>query len=158
MRGDYPSKPMSVYATIWDGSSWATDGGKEKVNYKYEPFVTEFKELVLEGCIVDPTEQILSSNCTDNIAELMAKDYSNITSDGRKSMKWFREKYMYYSYCYDNIRYPVPPPECVIVHSERNLFRNSGRLKGKMKFHGGHHRRGRANRRRRSRNKGVSDV
>ncbi|CAL9106805.1 unnamed protein product, partial [Musa textilis] len=24
MGGDYPSKPMSIYATIWDGSTWAT--------------------------------------------------------------------------------------------------------------------------------------
>lgn len=150
MRGDYPSKPMSVYATIWDASTWATDGGKEKVDYKYEPFVAEFKDLVLEGCIVDPTDQILSSNCTDSIAGLIAKDYSTITSEGRKSMKWFRERYMYYSYCYDNVRYPVPPPECVIVPSERDLFQTSGRLRGRMKFHGSNHRRrrGRAARRR----------
>ena len=43
MGGDYPSKPMSLYATIWDASNWATSGGKYKVNYKYAPFVTEFK-------------------------------------------------------------------------------------------------------------------
>ncbi|KAI3469090.1 hypothetical protein Pfo_025753 [Paulownia fortunei] len=149
MRGDYPSKPMSVYATIWDASSWATNGGQEKVNYRYEPFVAEFKDLVLEGCIVDPTDQISSSNCTDTIAGLIAKDYSAITPQGRRSMKWFREKYMYYSYCYDNLRYPVPPPECVIVPSERDLFKTSGRLRERMKFQGSHHRRrGRATRRR----------
>ncbi|KAH6804265.1 xyloglucan endotransglucosylase/hydrolase 30 [Perilla frutescens var. frutescens] len=79
MRGDYPSKPMSVYATIWDASTWATNGGKEKVDYKYEPFIAEFKDLILEGCVVDPTDQILSSNCTDSIARLNAKDYSTIT-------------------------------------------------------------------------------
>ncbi|KAK4486544.1 hypothetical protein RD792_009228 [Penstemon davidsonii] len=150
MRGDYPSKPMSIYATIWDASSWATNGGKEKVDYKYEPFVTEFKDLVLEGCIVDPTDQILSSNCTDQIAQLISKDYTTITPEGRKSMKWFREKYMYYSYCYDNLRYSVPPPECVIVPSEREMFKDTGRLRDKMKFAGSHrrHRRGRKSRRR----------
>jgi hypothetical protein len=50
MGGDYPSKPMSLYATIWDASNWATSGGKYKVNYKYAPFVAEFKDLALEGC------------------------------------------------------------------------------------------------------------
>ncbi|KAL0372786.1 UNVERIFIED_CONTAM: putative xyloglucan endotransglucosylase/hydrolase protein 28 [Sesamum calycinum] len=30
MGGDFPSKPMSLYATIWDGSEWATNGGKYK--------------------------------------------------------------------------------------------------------------------------------
>ncbi|KAL3655849.1 hypothetical protein CASFOL_000245 [Castilleja foliolosa] len=153
MKGDYPSKPMSVYATIWDASTWATNGGQEKVNYEYEPFVAEFKDLVLEGCIVDPTEQILSSNCTDSIAQLVAKDFATITAEGRESMKLFREKYMYYSYCYDNLRYPVIPPECVIVPSERDMFKESGRLREKMKFHGSHgsshrrHHRGRSRRR-----------
>ncbi|KAI3453358.1 hypothetical protein Pfo_010021 [Paulownia fortunei] len=146
MRGDYPSKPMSVYATIWDASSWATNGGKKKVDYRYQPFIAEFKDLMLQGCIVDPVDQILSSNCTDSIAALMAKDYSTISSHGRKSMTWFRQRYMYYSYCYDNVRYPVPPPECVIVPSEREMLSSSGGLRVKMRFGGSHRRRHRLGR------------
>lgn len=151
MAGDYPSKPTSLYATIWDASSRATNGGKEKVDYKYEPFMSEFTNLVLEGCIVDSIGQISSTNCTDRIASLLAKEYSTITPKGRKSMKWFREKYMYYSSCYDNVRYPIPPPECVVVASEREMFQNSGRLREKMKFGGSHrrNRNGRGSRRRR---------
>ncbi|KAH6774046.1 xyloglucan endotransglucosylase/hydrolase 30 [Perilla frutescens var. hirtella] len=129
MRGDYPSKAMSVYATIWDASSWATNGGKKKVDYKYEPFVARLGDLVLEGCIVDPVDQLQSSNCTDRVAALMAKDYSTITADARKSMRWFRQRYMYYSYCYDNLRYPVPPPECILVPSERDMLTNAGRVR-----------------------------
>ncbi|CAN4076309.1 unnamed protein product [Withania somnifera] len=154
MGGDFPSKPMSLYATIWDASSWATKGGKAKVDYKHEPFAAELNDLVLEGCIVDPLEQISSTNCTDRIAKLLAKNYSNITPQRRKSMKFFRERYMYYSYCYDNIRYPVPPPECVIVQSERDLFRDTGRLRQKMKFGGSHsHRKQRPGRSSRQRSK-----
>lgn len=148
MGGDYPSKPMSMYATIWDASSWATNGGKEKVNYKYEPFAAEFNDLVLEGCIVDPIEQISSTNCTDRIARLVAQEYATISPEGRKAMKRFRERYMYYSYCYDNQRYHTPLPECVIVQSERDLFKDTGRLREKMSFGGSHrkHRRGRKQR------------
>ncbi|KAG6407583.1 hypothetical protein SASPL_130575 [Salvia splendens] len=127
MRGDYPSKPMSVYATIWDASSWATNGGKRKVDYRHEPFVAEFRDLVLQGCVVDPIDQLPSSNCTSEIAALMALDYSTVTANGRKSMQWFRHKYMYYSYCYDNVRYPVPPPECVFVPLEREMLSKGGR-------------------------------
>ncbi|CAN4128090.1 unnamed protein product [Withania somnifera] len=157
MGGDFPSKPMSLYATIWDASSWATNGGKAKVDYKHEPFATELKDLVLEGCIVDPIEQISSTNCTDRIAKLLAKDYSNMTPKRQKSMKLFRERYMYYSYCYDNIRYPVPPQECVIVQSERDLFRDTGRLRQKINFGGSHsHRKQRPGRSSRRRNK-VAD-
>ncbi|KAL3500016.1 hypothetical protein ACH5RR_039109 [Cinchona calisaya] len=157
MGGDYPSKPMSLYATIWDASSWATNGGKEKVDYKYEPFASEFKDLVLEGCRVDPLEQISSTNCTDRIARLIAQEYATITPEGRKAMKWFHERYVYYSYCYDNLRYNVPLPECVIVPSERERFRDTGRLREKMRFGGSNkrHRRGR-NSRRRSRHSAAS--
>lgn len=144
MRGDYPSKPMSVYATIWDASSWATSGGKKKVDYRYQPFVAEFKDLVLHGCIVNPVDQILSSNCSDSTAALMAKDFATMTPRRRQSMAWFRQRYMYYSYCYDTLRYPVAPPECVIVPAEREMFRSGGRLKGNTRFGGGSsHRRSR---------------
>ncbi|XP_027182641.1 probable xyloglucan endotransglucosylase/hydrolase protein 30 [Coffea eugenioides] len=157
LGGDYPSKPMSLYATIWDASSWATNGGKAKVNYEYEPFAAEFKDLVLEGCRVDPIEQISSTNCTDRIARLIAQEYATIKPEGRKAMKWFRERYMYYSYCYDNLRYKVPPPECVIVPTEKERFRDTGRLREKMRFGGSQKRirRGRSSRRR-SRNPAAS--
>ena len=49
MGGDFPAKPMAVYATIWDGSAWATEGGKYKVNYKYAPFASEFSDLAVVG-------------------------------------------------------------------------------------------------------------
>ncbi|GAB4857893.1 Probable xyloglucan endotransglucosylase/hydrolase protein 30 [Ancistrocladus abbreviatus] len=130
MGGDYPSKPMSLYATIWDASSWATSGGRYSVRYEYEPFVSEFTDFILEGCPVDPLEQLPDSlDCLEKKAALEAAEYSEITTESRQAMKWFRERYMYYSYCYDTLRYPVPPPECVLVPSEQVRFRESGRLK-----------------------------
>ncbi|CAK9153232.1 unnamed protein product [Ilex paraguariensis] len=149
MGGDYPSKPMSLYATIWDASTWATNGCKDKVDYQFEPFSSEFKALVFEGCPMDPIEQVPSNNCTGRTAKLEGAEYADITAEQRKSMRWFREKYMYYSHCYDNIRYPVQPlPECVTVLSERELFKDSGSLKEaqRMKFRGSHrkHRRSRS--------------
>ncbi|GAB4834786.1 Probable xyloglucan endotransglucosylase/hydrolase protein 30 [Ancistrocladus abbreviatus] len=130
MGGDYPSKPMSLYATIWDASSWATSGGRYGVQYEYEPFVSEFTDFVLEGCPVDPLEQLPDSlDCLEKKAALEAMEYSEIRQDGRQAMKWFRERYMYYSYCYDTLRYPVPPPECVVIPSEQVRFKDSGRLK-----------------------------
>ncbi|XP_021768274.1 probable xyloglucan endotransglucosylase/hydrolase protein 30 [Chenopodium quinoa] len=133
MGSDYPSKPMSLYATIWDASSWATAGGRYKVKYEFEPYVSEFTDFVLDGCAVDPIEQVAgttsSSDCNAKKEEIENKEFSQITPRGQKAMKWFREKYMYYSYCYDTLRYPVPPPECVIVASEQERFKETGRLK-----------------------------
>ncbi|KAK3009138.1 hypothetical protein RJ639_013915 [Escallonia herrerae] len=126
MAADYPSKPMSLYATIWDASNWATSGGKYKVNYKYAPFVTEFTDLTLHGCAVDPLQLVLSTSCTPKDDQL---DSVNVTLRQQMAMKKFRQKYMYYSYCYDTLRYPVPPPECVIDQSLRRRFKDTGRLK-----------------------------
>ncbi|KAF6148594.1 hypothetical protein GIB67_042553 [Kingdonia uniflora] len=125
MGGDYPSKPMSLYATIWDASSWATSGGKYKVNYKYAPFVSEYTDLLLQGCSVHPIQQLPDSSC----AELERANYAVVTPQRRTSMTKFRHNYMYYSYCYDTLRYPVAPPECVRIPSEQSRFKDSGRLK-----------------------------
>ncbi|GMH22585.1 hypothetical protein Nepgr_024428 [Nepenthes gracilis] len=130
MGGDYPSKPMSLYATIWDASSWATMGGRYSVRYEYEPFISKFTDFVLEGCAVYPLEQLLDSlDCREKKAKLQLAEYADITPEGRQAMKWFRERYIYYSYCYDTLRYPVLLPECVIIPSEQVLFKESGRLK-----------------------------
>ncbi|KAL7166769.1 hypothetical protein ACSBR2_037447 [Camellia fascicularis] len=139
MGADYPSKPMSLYATIWDASTWATNGGKYKVNYRFQPFVSEFKDLVLQGCPVDPIQQLHAPHCDNSTAALESANFSNITTEGRKSMSRFRERYMYYSYCYDTVRYPVPPPECVIVLSEQHLFKETGKLKDALKMKFGRH-------------------
>ncbi|KAE8682997.1 putative xyloglucan endotransglucosylase/hydrolase protein 28 [Hibiscus syriacus] len=109
MGGDFPSKPMSLYATIWDGSDWATNGGKYRVNYKYASYVAEFSDLILQGCAVDPIE--FSSKRCDNVPsreKLMT----------RSKMDSFRRKHMTYSYCYDQTRYKVPPPECLFNPQE----------------------------------------
>ncbi|KAF8032530.1 hypothetical protein BT93_D1439 [Corymbia citriodora subsp. variegata] len=137
MGGDFPLKPMSLYATIWDASNWATSGGRYKVNYKYAPFVSEFKDLVLEGCPADPIRQVPAEGCKDT--QLEAKNFATITPTQRRAMRRFRERYMYYSYCYDTLRYPIPLPECVIVPTEKARFKDTGRLK----FGGSHKRRSR---------------
>lgn len=129
---DYPSKPMALYATIWDASSWATNGGKLKADYKYAPFVSDYKDLVLEGCPVDPIEEFPFYPCYESDSRLDNKDYAVITPAARAKMRWFRRRYMYYSYCYDAYRYPVTLPECVIDPDEQIKFKENGRLKPKQ--------------------------
>ncbi|KAJ0237030.1 xyloglucan endotransglucosylase/hydrolase protein 30 [Hirschfeldia incana] len=128
MGADYPAKPMALYATIWDASDWATSGGKYKANYKFAPFVAEFKSFSLDGCSVDPIQEV-PVDCSDSVEFLESQDFSSINSHQRAAMRRFRQRFMYYSYCYDTIRYPKPPPECVIVPAEKDRFRDTGRLK-----------------------------
>ncbi|WOK94968.1 hypothetical protein Cni_G03673 [Canna indica] len=132
MGGDYPSKPMSLYATIWDASSWATSGGRYKVNYKYSPFASDFTDLALLGCRLDPIQQVPSSagsSCAGDSADLVASGLAVMTPEKRQAMRAFRQKYMSYSVCYDRVRYPEPFPECEIVDSEKRRFRETGHLR-----------------------------
>lgn len=108
LKGQYPLKPMYVYATIWDGSDWATDGGKYKANYSYAPFVAAYSNFILNGCA---TQQPPSTGCT------CASEFSSVvppklTSQQRLALQWVQQKYIIYDYCQDKNRYPTPLPEC----------------------------------------------
>lgn len=110
--GDYPSKSMSLYGTIWDGSDWATDGGKFKTDFKYAPFVTEYSDFLLEGCHVDSLKSPPEMQVCDKAPDFI-KSFSGLTMEERAKMEEFRKSYMSYSYCNDRKRYPIPLPECL---------------------------------------------
>lgn len=124
MGGDFPSKPMSLYATIWDGSDWATNGGKYKVNYKYAPYIAKFSKFVLHGCAIDPIDQQYSVCENDPKSAYYSIPNGIITIEQRHKMENFRNKYMQYSYCYDRTRYKFPPSECVINSKEAERLHN----------------------------------
>eukprot|EP00252_Welwitschia_mirabilis_P008555 TRINITY_DN20494_c0_g1_i2.p1 TRINITY_DN20494_c0_g1~~TRINITY_DN20494_c0_g1_i2.p1 ORF type:complete len:135 (-),score=13.72 TRINITY_DN20494_c0_g1_i2:619-1023(-) len=46
----FPSRPMWVYGSIWDASSWATDNGRYKVDYRYQPFVAHYRDFIIGQC------------------------------------------------------------------------------------------------------------
>ncbi|KAJ4961873.1 hypothetical protein NE237_021783 [Protea cynaroides] len=113
----YPSKPMSVYATIWDGSEWATRGGKYPVNYKYEPFVASFGEMEMEGCIWVSARTVPSCSKSGGqgptaVDPVEGQDFVKLSQQQKIGMDWARNRFMFYSYCKDPGRYPVLPPEC----------------------------------------------
>jgi len=55
----FPSRPMTVYGSIWDASSWATDNGKYKADYKYQPFVSEYTDFIVADCT-----QLTAAECS----------------------------------------------------------------------------------------------
>ncbi|KAK1439346.1 hypothetical protein QVD17_05162 [Tagetes erecta] len=120
LGGGFPSKPMTLYATIWDASEWATNGGKYKVNYKYAPYVAEFTNFVLHGCSLNPIE-LVPSQC-DHETTL-----DNIIPMDKVKMESFRKKHMKYSYCEDKIRYKTPPAECVVNPKKPNRLQHHGK-------------------------------
>ncbi|KAJ1298042.1 hypothetical protein BS78_01G423500 [Paspalum vaginatum] len=127
MGAQFPSKPMSLYATIWDGSSWATSGGRYKVDYKYAPYVAEFADLALRGCAVGP-----ATACAP-------PDDAAMPPAQRSAMEAFRARYLTYGYCYDRLRYPTPLPECS-VGAEAAEFLPSGDARAALRRRGRRHR------------------
>lgn len=111
----YPSKPMSVFATIWDASEWATHGGKYPVNYQYAPFVASFGEMEMEGCIWNPKISAASCPRSSGLSSLdpvEGQEFVKLSQEQINGLEWARGKLMFYSYCKDTSRYKVLPPEC----------------------------------------------
>ncbi|CAL5024251.1 unnamed protein product [Urochloa decumbens] len=147
MGGDFPSKPMSLYATVWDASTWATAGGRYRVNYRYGPFVASFTDLALVGCRADDPIRMVAGGGVcgggggggreeEVVARLRASDVAVMTVEKLQAMRRFREQNMVYSYCYDTRRYPAALPECDVLESERRRFKDTGRLRFAMRRRG----------------------
>ncbi|CAN6253671.1 unnamed protein product [Urochloa humidicola] len=133
MGGDFPAKPMAVYATIWDGSTWATEGGKYKVNYKYAPFASDFSDLAVVGPRADPVLRVprrSDGDADQDLLGLMTADYAVMTPQKRAAMRAFRARQMTYTVCYDAVRYASGPfPECDNSDEERESFSAWGESK-----------------------------
>ncbi|XP_057493459.1 probable xyloglucan endotransglucosylase/hydrolase protein 33 [Actinidia eriantha] len=119
ISGVYPSKPMSVYATIWDASEWATHGGKYPVNYQYGPFVVSLGEMEMEGCVwQQPKDSSAAATASCSRSGLSSFDpvegqeFAKLSQEQINGLEWARKKLMFYSYCKDTSRYKVLPPEC----------------------------------------------
>ncbi|CAN7134444.1 probable xyloglucan endotransglucosylase/hydrolase protein 33 [Brassica rapa] len=114
----YPSKPMSLYVTVWDGSEWATHGGKYPVNYKYGPFVASIADVKLSGCSVNNGSSTGPGPCTksggsvSSLDPVDGQDFATLSKNQIAAMDWARRKLMFYSYCNDKSRYKVMPAEC----------------------------------------------
>lgn len=108
---DYPSKPMQVMASLWNGEAWATDGGNSKINWAFAPFKAQFQGFSDHGCRVNGQ----SSNvkvCGSSRYWWNTRNYSSLSAHEQKALQNVRAKYMSYDYCSDRPRHPVPPTEC----------------------------------------------
>ncbi|CAI9260805.1 unnamed protein product [Lactuca saligna] len=106
----YPNHTLQVITSFWDGSSWATDGGKTKVNYSNAPFHVNFQDFNIDGCISMPNSP--NKDCASQKYWWNNKKYWQLNPQQLKSLENVRKKYMTYDYCTDKSRYPTPRPEC----------------------------------------------
>ncbi|GAB2303325.1 Probable xyloglucan endotransglucosylase/hydrolase protein 32 [Dionaea muscipula] len=101
----FPLRPMWVYGSIWDASSWATEDGRYKADYKYQPFVAQFTNFKASGC---------SAYASPWCRPFSVSPYRSggLTKRQFWSMRWVQKRFMVYNYCEDPIRDHSLTPEC----------------------------------------------
>lgn len=101
----FPLRPMSVYGSIWDASSWATDDGKYKADYRYQPFTGKYRNFRTSGC---------PDNGPASCRPLSASPSGNggLSLQQVSAMNWVQQNYLVYDYCRDPTRDHSLTSEC----------------------------------------------
>ncbi|RRT62660.1 hypothetical protein B296_00019395 [Ensete ventricosum] len=104
VEATFPDRPMWVYGSIWDASSWATDNGKYKADYRYQPFVAKYTDFKLGGCTGSAPPSCRPVPSSPSGLGLSPQQYA--------AMRWVQNNYMVYYYCEDSGRDHSLTPEC----------------------------------------------
>ncbi|CAL4967730.1 unnamed protein product [Urochloa decumbens] len=103
----FPRRPMWVYGSIWDASSWATDDGRYRADYRYSPFVARFSELLLRACSPRAPPRCHAPSLAGG-----AGGGDALSPRQEAAMRWVQRGHMVYHYCLDPKRDHALTPEC----------------------------------------------
>ncbi|XWS71869.1 hypothetical protein CRYUN_Cryun03dG0174900 [Craigia yunnanensis] len=101
----FPTRPMWVYGSIWDASSWATENGRYKADYNYQPFVGRYINFKVSGCTANGP-----ASCRPPSASPSGS--GNLSQQQVSAMNWVQRNYLVYDYCHDPKRDHTQTPEC----------------------------------------------
>ncbi|KAH9327697.1 hypothetical protein KI387_007875 [Taxus chinensis] len=107
----YPRRqPMSLYASIWNGEDWATNGGKTKISWRRNgAFVAEFRELKMDACAWNGNPRFCKASTPLNWWN--QRKYAFLTPTQTSRLAWVRKYFLLYDYCNDKSR-GIPTLEC----------------------------------------------
>lgn len=104
-------QPMSIKASIWNGESWATRGGRDKIDWSKAPFITSFRNYKIDACVWNGNPRYCRAATSTNWWN--KERFSTLTSFQRRLLKWVRIYHLIYDYCKDNQRFHnTLPKEC----------------------------------------------
>ncbi|KAJ7542797.1 hypothetical protein O6H91_09G012700 [Diphasiastrum complanatum] len=104
------SQPMGIFSSIWDGDSWATLGGLQKLNWSHGPFIASYRNYDIDSCQWDdPTP---SCGLPNTINWWDQSQYRSLSYSQQGVLEWVKNNYLVYDYCTDTVRYPSLPFEC----------------------------------------------
>ncbi|XP_040993081.1 probable xyloglucan endotransglucosylase/hydrolase protein 32 isoform X1 [Juglans microcarpa x Juglans regia] len=101
----FPSRPMYLYGSIWDASSWATEDGKYKADYQYQPFIGRYTNFKIGGCTAEG-----AASC--NPASASPSSSGGLSQQQYSALEWVQRNYLVYNYCQDAKRDHTLTPEC----------------------------------------------
>ncbi|KAH7405144.1 hypothetical protein KP509_15G058400 [Ceratopteris richardii] len=117
------SQLMYAMGTIWDGDSWATEGGRVKIDWDNAPFIASYRDYFADAC----TDNDASTTCAMakwwSQPQLQALDDSLIGQ-----LDWVKKNYMVYDYCNDYARFNGTPPECAYTRPTSILYNTNSSL------------------------------
>jgi len=107
-------QPMSLKATLWNGDSWATRGGQDKIDWTKGPFIASFRNYKIDACVWKGNPRFCRAASPTNWWNQYSS--STLTSTQRRWFKWVRKYHMIYDYCQDNERFQNNlPRECSLL-------------------------------------------
>lgn len=108
----YPKlQPMSVQASLWNGESWATRGGRDKIDWSKGPFVASFGDYKIDACVWKGDGRLCNGENNENWWN--KNEFSSLTKVQKRWFKWVRKYHLIYDYCQDNGRFNNKlPMEC----------------------------------------------
>lgn len=109
----YPNhQAMGLFLSIWDGSSWATQGGRVKLDWIAAPFVATYQKFRLNGCVVESYDSDGIRKCQNTMWAAPGPNAQRLPTGRVRQMRAVRQNQVKYNYCDDRKRYLSAPPEC----------------------------------------------
>ncbi|MBA0677135.1 hypothetical protein Goari_018556 [Gossypium aridum] len=110
----YPRwQPMSIKTSLWNGDSWATRGGLDKIDWSKSPFIASFKNYTIDACVWKGNPRFCRADSSANWWN--KRSFSTLTRVQKRWFKWVRKYHMVYDYCQDNQRFQNNlPKECFL--------------------------------------------
>ncbi|XP_057977301.1 probable xyloglucan endotransglucosylase/hydrolase protein 10 [Malania oleifera] len=104
-------QPVSIKASLWDGNSWATRGGKDKIDWSKGPFVASFRNYKIDACVWKGNPRFCRAATPSNWWHKAR--FRTLKWPQRKLLKWVRKYHLIYDYCHDKLRFQNKlPREC----------------------------------------------
>lgn len=109
------SQGVGIYASLWDGSKWATQGGKVGLDWNASPFVASFQGFGVDSCEVTGYNVNACKYAQGKWWD--GPEFQSLTPNQIGQLKSVRYNHIVYDYCTDKQRFPTTPAECA-----RNWF------------------------------------